>query len=39
VRSSKKIVEILGEKELDKLFDPQYYARHVDLIFKRVFEG
>jgi adenylosuccinate lyase len=39
VRNSKKIVEILGEKELDKLFDPQYYARHVDLIFKRVFEG
>ena len=31
-----KVLKVLSEKELDKLFDLNYYLRNVDKIFKRV---
>ncbi|MDQ7032103.1 MAG: adenylosuccinate lyase [Desulfonauticus sp.] len=38
IRASKEIRSYLSSAELDKIFDPMYYLRHVDLIYKRVFE-
>ena len=39
VRQDKDICSYLDKSELDTLFDPTYYLKHEDMIFKRVFEG
>ncbi|MFP4516147.1 MAG: adenylosuccinate lyase [Desulfovibrionales bacterium] len=38
VRESREITKILNEQELEAVFDPEYYLRHEERIFSRVFE-
>ncbi len=38
VKKDKEISSYLNPSELDSLFDPKYYLRYEDLIFKRVFD-
>jgi adenylosuccinate lyase len=37
--NDRSILSFMGLEELKSCFDPKYYVRHIDLIFKRVFEG
>ncbi|WP_410338144.1 hypothetical protein [Longimonas sp.] len=36
VREADAITEHLSEEAIDKVFDPSYHVRNVDLIFERV---
>ncbi len=37
VRQDKVMCEVLGQEKLDELFDPKFYLRFEDAVFKRVF--
>jgi adenylosuccinate lyase len=37
--NDRSILSFMGLEELKACFDPKYYVRHIDLIFKRVFEN
>jgi adenylosuccinate lyase len=39
VAKSRKIEKYISEREIDGLFDPEYYLRNVDPIFKRILDG
>ena len=38
LKSDPKIKEFLDDNEIDELFNPDFHFKHVDTIFKRVFE-
>jgi adenylosuccinate lyase len=37
--SEPKVSKVLGKKHIREIFDCNYYLKHIDEIFKRVFEG
>ncbi len=37
VRADRQMVDVLGADALDALFDPMFYLRHEDAVYKRVF--
>jgi adenylosuccinate lyase len=39
VAKSREIEKYISEREIDGLFDPEYYLRNVDPIFKRILDG
>lgn len=38
IKKDSFIINLLSEKEIDECFDPNYYIRRVDEIFKRIFD-
>ena len=39
VAKSREIEKYIDSREIDELFDPEYYLRNVDPIFKRILDG
>jgi adenylosuccinate lyase len=39
VEKSREIGKYIDPDEIDELFDPEYYLRNVDPIFKRILDG
>lgn len=39
IQEDREIMEILKDREIDKLFDIKFFLRHIDEIYKRVLEG